>query len=282
MKKFKSVIIISLSLLFSLGFLSSQAQKSVSLRYKLHEGKSFLTTSTIDQDIEMHMQGQVMTINQSITSDETVHIAKVDTKTIKTSQSIDKMTMKQSMAGQEFFYDSSDPTTYASGRGAQLGAAFNKLIKKTFSITIDKLGNIQSFDLANLTGPDGKVSDNVSSGNNFIIFPEKKVKPNDSWEADIKPLKGSKTKIHMKYTLLKLSGKKATIGLEGTITSNEEAGDNVPKIDGSLSGEATVDLRTGWTMESNMDQEIKMEVNQNGMTIPMTISSTVTKKSKAK
>ena len=261
MKKFKSVIIVSLSLLLSLGFLSSQAQKSVSLRYKLHEGKSFLTTSTIDQDIEMHVQGQVMTINQSITSDETVHIAKVDAKTIKTSQSIDKMTMKQS---------------------AQLGAAFNKLIKKTFSITIDKLGNIQSFDLANLTGPDGKVSDNVSSGNNFIIFPEKKVKPNDSWEADIKPLKGSKTKIHMKYTLLKLSGKKATIGLEGTITSNEEAGDNVPKIDGSLSGEATLDLRTGWTMESNMDQEIKMEVNQNGMTIPMTISSTVTKKSKAK
>jgi hypothetical protein len=192
------------------------------------------------------------------------------------------MTMKQSMGGQELFYDSSDPATYASGRGAQLGAAFNKLIKKTFTITIDKLGHIQSFDLANLTGPNGKVSDNVSSGNNFIIFPDQKIKTGDSWEADIKPLKGSKTKIHMKYTLIKLSGKKATIGLEGTITANEEAGENIPKINGTQSGEATVDVRTGWTTEINMDQEIKMEVNQNGMTIPMTISSTVTKKSKAK
>ncbi len=282
MKNFKSVLFLGLAMFLSISMLQVQAQKKVYLKYKLHQGDQYVTTSNTDQDIEMHVQGQVMTISQTITATQLLTVNKVEPNAIKTVQSIDKMTMHQSMGGQEFTYDSSDPSTYASGRGKQMGAAFNKVIHKNFSITIDDLGNVKSSDLKNILGDNNKLSNNVSSSNHLIIFPGKKVKVGDSWESDITPLKGSTMKIHMKYTLQKLSGKKAIIGLEGTITSNDGDTGSAMKINGTQSGEATVNTRTGWATETNLDQELKMEVNQNGMTIPMTISSTISTKSKLK
>jgi len=83
----------------------------------------------------------------------------------------------------------------------------------------------------------------------------------------------------MKYTLKKVSGKKAIIGLEGIISGNGE-NDIIMNLKGTQSGDATVDLRNGWATQVSLDQEIKMDVNQNGMTIPMTISSTISKTSK--
>ena len=281
MKHFRIAFILSMAFLMPALMNQAQAQKKITLKYKLHQGETFTSTSNIDQDIEMHVQGQVMTLNQIITNTELTKIAAVNPNSIQTSNSIEAMTMKQTINGQEFYYDSSDPTTYASGRGKQVGDALNKVIHKTYGITIDELGNITNFDLKNLLAGNNKLSSDMNAGNNFIIFPDHKVKTGDSWEADIKPMKGSNMKIHMKYTLKKIAGKKATLGLEGTITGNDD-NETQMNISGTQSGEAIVDLHDGWTLETNLDQDVKMEVTQNGMTIPMNVSSTITKKSKIK
>ena len=281
MKRLKFALILSMAFLLPALMNQAQAQKKITLKYKLHQGETFVTTSNIDQDIEMHLQGQVMTMNQVITKTLLTKIITVNPNSIRTSNSIDAMTMKQTINGQEFNYDSSDPSTYASGRNKQVGDALNKIIHKTYEITVDELGNTTNFDLKNLMDGNNKLSSNVSSGNNFIIFPDHKVKTGDSWEADIKPLKGSNMKIHMKYTLKKIAGRKVTMGLKGIITANADSTMQM-NITGTQSGEAIIDLHTGWALETNLDQEVKMEVNQNGMTIPMNISSTITKKSKLK
>ena len=76
-----------------------------------------------------------------------------------------------------------------------------------------------------------------------------------------------------KYTLLKLTGKQATIGIAGTITSNTMDGEEL-KIEGTMKGEMLVDLQSGWLIESTLDQELVLDIEQNGMKFPATISGT--------
>ena len=279
MKNLKLLIL----LLFILPVIPQQAsaQKKVWLKYNLKKGEKYISRMNANQDIDMEAQGQTISINQIVTSDISTVVSDITPTEIKTTNTLDKMTMKQNMFGQELKYDSSDPSTFASGRGKLLGDALNKLIGKPYGITMDHLGNISSYDWSALLKGNGKISGNIKSGNNYVIFPDHKVKVGDSWEADIKPMKTDNMKIHIKYTLKKLSGKKATIGLDGTITANNIAGQNVD-LSGTWTGEAVVNTKTGWTTASHISQDIKMKEERNGMEIPVTISSTVTSTSEKK
>jgi hypothetical protein len=252
----------------------ANAQRKVFLKYNVKQGEKYISHQTANQDIDMQAQGQTMTMNQVITTDISTVISEVTPKEIKTTNRVEKMTMKQTMFGQTLNYDSSDPTTFASGRGKQIGDALNKIIKKPYGITMDHYGNISAYDLSALLKDNNKISGNIKSGNNYVVFPDHKVKVGDSWEATIKPMKSDKMILHIKYTLKKLSGKKATIGIDGTITADSLAGQSM-KLSGTQSGEVVVNTKTGWTMSSHMTQDVNMKVEKNGMEIPMNISSTI-------
>ncbi len=279
MKNLKLLIV----LLFILPVVPQQAnaQRKVLLKYNLKKREKYISHMNVNQDIDIEAQGQTISMNQIITSDISTVVSDVTPTEIKTTNTLDKMTMKQNMFGQELKYDSSDSSTFASGRGKLIGDALNKLIGKPYGITMDHLGNISSYNLSALLKDNGKISGNIKSGNNYVIFPDHKVKVGDSWEADIKPMKTDNMKIHIKYTLKKLSGKKATIGLDGTITANKIASQNID-MSGTWTGEVVVNRKTGWTTSSHMTQDIKMKVERNGMEIPMNISSTITSTSEKK
>ena len=106
----------------------------------------------------MQAQGQTISMNQVITTDISTEISKVTPVEIKTTNMVDKMLMKQTMFGQELSYDSSDPSTYASGRAKLVGDALNKIIKKPYGITMDHLGNISAYDLSALLKGNNKIS----------------------------------------------------------------------------------------------------------------------------
>lgn len=268
-------LFIALALVLPIIPLQANAQKKVLLEYNVKQGEKFVGHQIANQDMNMEAQGQTISMSQIITTDISTVISEVTHKEIKTTNMVKRLTMKQTMFGQVLNYDSSDSTTFASGRGKQIGYALNNIIKKPYGITMDRFGNISSYDLSALLKDNNKIAGNIKSGNNYVIFPDHKVKVGDSWEADIKPMKTDNMKIHIKYTLKKLSGKKATIGIEGTITASKVAGQTI-NLSGTLSGEVVADTKTGWTMSTNLTQDIKMKVEKNGMEIPMDISSTIT------
>ena len=276
MKHFK--IILALAIVLPV---MSYGQKKVLLKYHLKTGEQYITHTTTNQDITISTQGQTMTMNQVIHTDITTKILDVRSDSIVTSNTMDKMTMDQTIFGQELKYDSSDPSTYASGRAKQIGDALNKLIGKAYKITMDHSGNIGSYDISKLIGEGGKVSSNLKSGNNYIVFPSYKIKIGDSWETDIKPMKTDNMKIHMKYTLKKLSGKKATIAVSGTITANNVSGVTT-NLTGTLSGTVVINRKTGWPISSRLSQDIKMKLEKSGTEIPMEISSTINSTSQKK
>ncbi len=268
-------LFIALALILPIIPLQANAQKKVLLKYKVKQGEKFISHQTANQDMDMEAQGQTITMNQVITTDISTVISDVTPKEIKITNMVERVTMKQTIFGQELNYDSSDPSTFASGRGKQIGDAMKKIIKKPYAITMDHLGNISSYNLSALLQGTDKIAGNIKSGNNYVIFPDHKVKVGDSWEADIKPMKTDNMKIHIKHTLKKLSGKKATIGLEGVITASKIAGQTI-KLSGTQDGEVVVDTKTGWTMSTHLTQDVKMKMEKNGMEIPMNISSTTT------
>ena len=54
------------------------------------------------------------------------------------------------------------------------------------------------------------------------------------------------------------------------------------KMEGTISGEITVDRKSGWTLKSEMDMETELELEQNGMKFPATISGTILLESEQK
>jgi len=128
-------------------------------------------------------------------------------------------------------------------------------------------------DLSNVSENDD-LANNINSGSQFAIYPKGKIKVGETWEEDIKPVETSDMQFHAKYTLLKVTGKQATIGVDGIISANK-LNDAELKMEGTMKGEMIVDVKTGWLIESNMDQEIEMDIEQAGQKMPATISGTI-------
>ena len=280
MKTLKSTLVLGIALVFLAAPGQLLAKKKIDLKYKLNQNDKYVTSSNLNQSIDMQNQGQDVNIQQQITTDVNTVIGQVASNSIQTTNTIKKMTLSQSVFGQKINYDSSDPKTYASGPGQKIGEALNKVIGKSYQVFIDELGNVTKYDLGDMAD-DNKVAGNLGSGDNFVVFPGHSIEVGDSWEAEIKPMKGSNMIFHVKYTLKKVSENEAVIGIEAKITANKAANSSLT-LDGVQNGEATIDISTGWTTKLSVDQEVKMEVEQNGTSIPMTISGTIVKTSEKK
>lgn len=277
MNNLKKMAVVAALLILPVFIISSFAQKKVNLSYKLEQGKSFNIITVVDQDIVFDANGQTMTLDQTITTKSVSTIESVGDGQLTINTTMSAMRMVQSIFGMEIIYDSEDETTKQNPMAEKIGEALEKLIGASYSTIIDNKGNVLSYDLGDFAMNDD-MANNISSGNNYVVFPEGKIEVGSSWEADITPLKESDMKIHSKYTLMKASKKSVTIKVESVITANNIE-DEEMKMDGNITGEIIVNPKTGWTTESNMDMEIELEIDQGGMKFPASISGTITLKS---
>ena len=187
--------------------------------------------------------------------------------------------MNQKIFGMEMNYDSEDSSTFNSGMGAQIAAEMNKVVGKSSQIVMSDKGKIIDLDLSTISD-NTDITNNLTSGSTYAVYPDGKTKVGDSWENDIKPMKNSEMKVHVKYTLLKLSKKNAVIGVEGVLTGNEVEGEEV-NLSGTTVGEMIVDRATGMLITSTLDLEMEMEMDQRGVKIPASImTSTITNATK--
>jgi len=279
MTKNKSIIF-SLAFLIQLVALTSFAQKSVELKYNLTEGDVYNYVMDLDQDIVFETNGQTMALDMFMTFEMTQKVAEVTADSIKLEGQINRVKSKQAIFGMEVNYDSDDPSSAQNPMTAKMGEEFAKILNKSFYMMMDVQGNLGTMDLSNVSSNE-ELANNINSGSQFAIYPKGKISVGDSWEEDINPVETSDMKFHATYTLLKVSGKEATLGVSGVITANTME-DMEMKMDGTMKGEMVVDVKTGWLIKSTMDQEIEMDIEQNGMKFPATINgTTVTTSTKA-
>jgi len=272
----KSKIKLSLLLIASfllVNFSNAYAQKSVALEYNVNEGDKYKFVTDVDMDISFEAMGQTMTMVSVMAVEMSSEVNKVDNNEIFQNLIIDRITMNQKVMGMEINYDSEDSSTYNSGMGAQLGAEMNKVIGEAINIIMDNHGNVKNIDVSNVTNE--SITNNITSGNLFAVYPDGKIKVGDSWNTDIEQLEDSDMNIHVKYTLLKVSRKHATIGVEGLLSAKEVEGQDI-NLDGTTVGEMVVDKKTGMLISSVIDLEMAMDIEQGGMTLPATIMTTST------
>jgi len=265
---------ISLVLLVGIVLLNIQnafAQKSALLRYDINTGDKYSFTTNVDIDMSFEAMGTTMTMESEMLIEMTSVVNSIENEQFDQDLIFDRIAMNQKVMGMEINYDSDDSSTYNSGMGAQIGAEMNKIIGESIKMVMNNQGEIIDLDISNVTSTD--ISSNITSGNMFTVYPDGKVKVGDSWETDIEPLEDSEMKMHIKYTLLKLSRKNATISVEGTITANVIEGQEI-NMEGSTVGEMIVNVKTGMLINSTIDMEMEMDIEQGGVKFPASMMST--------
>ncbi|MBC8320628.1 MAG: hypothetical protein H8E34_07890 [Bacteroidetes bacterium] len=272
MKSKIQITIWTLISLLLLNISSTYAQKSIELKYNLNAGDKYMFVTDIEQDITFEAMGNTTTLEQLMSFQMTSLVNKIEVDEIFMEFIFDRIKMNQKIFGMELNYDSDDSSTFTSGMGAKIGEEFNKIIGASVKVVMDDNGNIKDMDLSSITD-NSDLTNNLSSGNTYAVYPEGKVKVGESWATDIKPLENSEMKVHMNYTLLKIARNHATIGVDGTLTANEVAGKEI-SLNGTTSGEMIVDRKTGILISSSIDMEIDMEMEEGGNKIPATIMST--------
>jgi len=273
MNKLNLVSILSMVLFVPFFVVQSFAQKSADLKYVLNKGDVYSYVMEIDQDIVFEANGQPMALDMLIIFENSTKVAGVTPDSINLESTIDRVKMTQGIFGMQITYDSDDPATAQNPMAAKIAESMGMIIGKSYTQVMDDKGGVIRMDMGNLSDNED-FADNLNSGTQFAIYPDHKIKIGDSWEEDISPVEESDMKIHAKYTLLKLSSKQATIKFDGTISANTMQ-DMDLKLNGTQTGEMIVDTKSGWLIESNVDQEIEMDLEQNGQKFPATISGTI-------
>lgn len=249
------------------------AQKSVELKYDVNQGDKYEYKLHIDQDIVFDAGGQTMALDQLMDFRMTSNIDERNGEEFIISTSIDAIKMTQSIFGMQITYDSEDPNTMQNPMAAKIGEEMNHIIGSDYTMTMDDKGHVTNVDASDVSNDE--LINNISSGSNFAIYKEGTVSVGESWEGDVEPLENSDMKVQMIYTLLKVSGKEATLGLNGNISSNK-IDDQEMRMEGTMKGEMRVDINSGWLIESVLNQEIELDIEQNGQKFPASISGTIT------
>ena len=249
----------------------ANAQKAVELTYNLNVGDKYEFNTELNQDISFDANGQTMTLEQVMSFQMGTQVISIADGLITQDLKFDKVSMNQQIFGMELNYNSEDESTWTV-MGAQIADQFNKIIGVSINFGMDNKGNIVEIDLSELKGVDD-LTNNLTSGSNFALYPKGDIKVGETWERNIKPLKDSEMRVFMKYTLLKITKKQVIISLDGTLSGNVVDGTEV-KLDGTTGGELIVDRNTGMLVNSTMDIDLTIEIEQQGMKIPANIVST--------
>ena len=246
--------------LVALTTLSFMAKDGVTLRLKPQQGKSYTITSKANMMMMMEVQGQTMNMSQNMETRQTFTAKEVsDTQsTIETQIEAIKMTMSQ--MGMKFEYDSEHPEKTSPMLAGQTKEIEEKLHKPT-DITYDALGKL--------------VGDSTDSSMNqlgvIIELPESEITVGSTWTTTTtQENSGITFNADITYTVKAISKKSIDLTYTGKVNSN------AAEISGTYEGTASIDPQTGIMINNSQKQNLSMTINEQGMSMPMTIVGNIT------
>lgn len=238
--------------------LSFMAKESVMLRLRPQQGKAYTLTSKANMMMMMEVQGQTLNQSQSMETRQSFTAKEVkDTQTTFETQ-IEAIKMSMSNMGMKFEYDSEHPEK-TSPMLAEQTKAFDEAIKKPSMVNYDLMGKmIDSVDI-----------DMSQLGAAIIQLPEKEVSVGSTWTLDKgQNVSGIDINAKMTYTVTSISKKSVDVSFTGTVEANE--------VTGSYNGTANIDPKTGLITASTTKSNLSMTINEQGLSIPVTMVGTTT------
>ena len=257
-KTFKRIAPVAL-VFVALTTLSFMAKISISLRLRPEQGKTLTISSKANMMTMMEVQGQSMSMSQSMETRQLFTAKNVtDTQSdIETQVEAIKMTISQ--MGMKLEYDSEHPEKTSPMIAGQT-KEFEENLNKPVTVTYDALGHLVG-DTADL---------GMNQLSNIIIeLPDMILSKGSKWNSTkTQNVNGTEFKVNMEYTVTNLSRKSVDVSFTGNIESTEVTGD--------YNGTASINPNTGLTTSSTTKSNISMTLNEQGMSIPVTIIGNTT------
>lgn len=115
---------------------------------------------------------------------------------------------------------------------------------------------------------DGAIVDSTENKMQFLIrYPNQEIAVGDTWDKEIVIKSGNKMNCSAKYTLKEIHGDFAVISMEGKLYGSGDKFGNEYTMEGKLTGTITVDITTGWPIDSETHQDFILKMG--GKDIPM-------------
>ncbi|MBR5378720.1 MAG: hypothetical protein IK135_06335 [Bacteroidales bacterium] len=246
--------------LVALATLSFMAKDGVTLRLKPQQGKTYTVTTKANMMTMMEVQGQSMNMSQSVETRQIFSAKEVtDAQSILETQ-IEAMKMTISQMGMKLEYDSEHPEKASPMLAGQTKDIEAKLHKPT-DITYDVMGKL--------------VGDSIDASMNqlgvIIELPENEVVVGSSWtNTTSQETGGMEFSADITYTVKAISKKSIDLTYTGKVNGS------MADINGTYEGTATIDPQTGIITHNTQKQNISMTINEQGMSIPMTVIGNTT------
>ena len=269
--KFKKIILpFVVAILLTL---TAQAQDSVKLRFQPKIGTSLYTEMKMDMNMDMQIK------EQSINTKMLMAFG-IDMKTKSRANDVnevdfifDKITMNISNPMMNGNYNS-EIENQADPFSQKMQESFKDLLKKPINMKISTLGALtEPVDFQKLfpTLPTDKSAELKEQMNNqFIQFPEKAVKVGDSWLAS-SPMAQIGV-MELTYTVKSITKDVVNLTVVGIAKPNAKKSELQLK-ETAISGSATVDKKTGETLDSKLVMKLKMSVNAKGQSMDMEMNA---------
>ncbi len=262
MKKLLRNISPILLILIGLTVMSFTAGKNPVLKLHLESGKTYTINTKTTQLMMMNIQGQSMSMQQIMENTIMTEVKDVtnDKNVIESQMKRIKLTIKQ--AGMSFTYDSDHPEETSPMLAANVGE-MSKELDKVYTIVYDNWGK----EIGN-----EEAAGNINLASFIIELPQQPMEVGTTWENEqSQDINGQNIVSHITYTVNKVSKKAATLTYTGTIMGSVTGND----VDGTSEGTLTLDLKTGIVTSNVAKQNISMTIEQQGMSIPVTVSQNI-------
>lgn len=254
LRKFAPVALVFLGL----ATLSFMAKDSIVLRLQPQQGKTYTITSKSNMMTKMEVQGQSMTMSQTMENRQSFTAKQVTEAQSLIETQVEAIKMSVSQMGMKFEYDSEHPEK-TSPILADQTAELEKNIKKLSTVTYTALGKY--------LGDDEELGHQLS--NVILEFPEEELSVGSKWnlkkEQNVNDINSM---VNMEYAVTSISKKSIELSLSGVVESSE--------VTGTYNGTASLDPKTGLLMSSTIKSNLSTTVNEQGMSIPMTIIGNTT------
>ena len=161
--------------------------------------------------------------------------------------------------------------------------SIGSLVHHPFSIVVNTKGNILKVETN--TPVSSVAQDQFSDSSirqmmeqSLNIYPDKPVKPGDSWQRTYATSIGfMDMQVNSNYKLISVSHDIAHIEIKATIksfaTDNQGIQDMRLEMDGTQTGAMDIDVKTGLIQDSHFTQNVKGKMHIPGAVIPMDLTS---------
>ncbi len=255
----KKHLIPILLVFIGLAALSFTAAATVKLRIQPKQGKTYTIINKANSMTMMEIQGQTMNMSQNMEIKQTFTPKEVTKKQSVIETQVDAIKMTISQMGMKLEYDSEHPEKTNPMIASQT-KEFEESLKKPTTIIYDDLGKI--------VGDKEELGLN-QLGHVIMELPDQDLTVGSKWSQNKEQeVNGTAFTVALEYTVVALSKKGVDLSFTGNIDSKD--------VTGSYNGTACIDPKTGLIISSTTKTNISMTVNEQGLSIPLTVVGTTT------